>query len=412
MKIPFGGSSPYLVPPSRLSSLALGIYSQATFLTATGLTYSRAATAVQTLQTSATTRLDGISGSANIAMIGDAGYGRGAVSEGGSTNYLATVVADTRDLTSAGWAFTAGTRTYINAVNAAGPNAAGDYAESRIVIAGSQSVHAQSGGGGFLGAGKPVCASAWFASPLNGAASPISAVFGDAGFTNAALYAVGSAIQPWQRGTIKIIETAAAQIFYPCNSFTTVPEDLLVDACQVDSVGFALEYKPGVGAGAARTGDTYAYAGGSVLATGSFSPWLQFIPKNATTADETPPVAQSTTYTLWSFFGGFIRINNTTFRVEIQVNGGAVATSGVSIAFVRGDVIQIFASIGNGLPSVLKYRRNGGAAIDLVMATSFPAISSAVGDLYVFGAGGVLDNVWCWAQDCALYKPGFRPAGF
>ncbi len=399
--------------------MALGQWTQANFLAATkgngpvGITYEQAsALNGQTVQTSLTTRLDGLSSAGDMPIIGDAGYGRGAVCEGGSTNALAGRVTSTRDLTSAGWFNSLTAVSYINAANAAGPNAAGNYDESRIIAPGSASVRGESGAGGYVAAGRTSCASLWLASPANASASGIAAVYGNGTFSNAVLYAVASAIQPWQRGTLKVIEDGTKELFYVVNTFAGNPMDLLVDACQVDTMGFACEYKPGVGAAAVRLHDNYKYANGAAIsaASGEMGVWLKFIPKGSTDPTEIPPPGTADTYTFFTFFNGFVRINLTSLKVEMQVNGGATQTSTNAIAFSRGDIVQFYVRFGNSKSTIMKYKIGSGAWVDLAMATSFAAVATN-GDLRIFGSGGGANNFWCWIQDSATYLPGKNPQG-
>ncbi len=416
-------TNPYILPPSQIYKLALGQMSQAAFLAGTtgggaiGLTYTRPQVGganLMTVQTSLATRIDNLSGAQDLPLIGNAGFGRGLVIEGNSLNYIGTgtfAVADPSNAAGAGFFASGGTQTHITTANAAGPNPAGNYNESRFTLPTNLALFAQSGGGGYLGAGKPICASVWEASPLNAAASGIGVYAADGTFSNVGSYARPVAIQPWQRAEVPIVETGATQ-FYIGNSGSVPAFDLLMDSAQIDSMPFACEFKPGVGAGAIRTADHVRYVGGATLsaASGRLSVWLEFSPKCGTGATNIPPVANATTFTLCAFPGGFVRVNLASFKIEAQMNGGAVQTSTNAIAFSRGDNVQFFVSMGNSTNSVCKYKIGAGAWVDLVL-TAFPAYVGGPGDLWVFGTGSAVDNVWCWAIDTATYKPGRTPAG-
>ncbi len=267
-----------------------------------------------------------------------------------------------------------------------------------------------------LGAGHTLFASYWASSRLVASvaqATFLGSFFGNGGGLNGIATGLPSAVYPWGAQGGEYDDAAAVDYFMPVNWDVAVGTiDCLVDACQLDSMGFRLEYKPGSGAGATRTTDTVVSAGGAVLsaASGQFSPYLKFVPKWDTSTRNVPPAANCTAFYLCSFADGFIRINKSTFKVEIQVNSGSTQTSANAVSWARGDVVEIFAAVGNSLASVLQYRVNGGSWTDLVMATSFSAVSTS-GDLYWAGDGTNTGSLWCWLQDTATFKPGDAPAG-
>lgn len=116
----------------------------------------------------------------------------------------------------------------------------------------------------------------------------------------------------------------------------------------------------------------------------------------------------SNSVTLWinPGSGEYVGFHGVNRNVVFYVAGVAYSSPAGATSWSAGDVVDLFASCGGGVPAVFKYRVNGGAVQTLTIAAgaSIPALAAApscrIADV---GAASA------WYQLIRAYAPGRRP---
>ena len=425
---------------ANLDTLSIGTMSAASFLSATGMTYAQAGATTQgtghvgaSYQTSAST-LAFIGTTADLAQIGDAGYGRGLVIQPRNRNLLPILSAqyDTRNQNSAGWVPVI-SGTYPSGTN--GPD--GTNSNIRVQCpSGSPGSYAQLNS---TVNGRYNCASVWVRSTPS-SSMPIAVTVSKAtAGTNAVFTSAANAT--WQRVTLNqatVIGDGNTMYIVPVDGTNEVASgglaagtrDQLMDCCQLDGNDFASEYLDGYNC--IREPDSLSWPAGFIDADGSISFYLKYIAKHGTTnlpySDATSVGGQSVQLYQYLFsytgtHGEYARINvgtGTAWRLEMGNTldfGGVGQVSSSSISFNRGDIVEVFIKMGGGAATVAKWRVGGSGSWNLWGLTStFSVVTTGSHPLCVgnktLGSGTTLDgSIWGWIQKSYIYKSGQRPSG-
>ncbi len=180
----------------------------------------------------------------------------------------------------------------------------------------------------------------------------------------------------------------------------------------------------------ARRSDRLSYATGSdlIATNGQIKFFARFAPKFAST-QQVNYSASSTA--LWQdgfhlFSWGAVLatpanyafIKDSDKKLRVKLAGGSEYTSTNAMSWSQYDDVEVFVALGNNVASVAKYRVNGGAWIDLVLATiaDVPAPSTAAIHFFINSvvthASGASDTgaLVCWLHRLTI-PDGAAPAG-
>jgi hypothetical protein len=359
-------------------------------LSSKGLTLARASAA--TVQTSTSTVVTTGIG-VDAPRIGDAGYGRGLVIEEARTNALTYC----NDFSQSFWTAIGSGGGSTRALSGIAPDGGGAFrlTNGAPLIEGNARMH----GNGTFGAGR----FSVFTKSVVG--SSVSLRYG--GPTS---YNTASNPTTWNR--IIAVETAGVSnypVVYGAN-FDNAGA-LLSGAAGDQSEWWGAQVELGAkfptelilttGATATRAEDSLI-APTSIVRNGRLGLAVKFIAKCGA-------AEFGGTHTLWSGHGASITdsivFSHITRQAVVRV-GGAVLFSSAAWSFNRGDTVEIWSEIGGGsLPSVIKYRVNGGAVVTLYNGAPAPALTPVTCGL--MSAGSM--NFSCWLQYARAYVPGRRP---
>lgn len=408
-----GGGNAYL-KRARMAGLSLGGVSAGTFLTETGLIYTRVwdntANLDVSVQTSSSTISMPITG-ADVACVGTNGVvTKGVVCQPKCRNYLPP--SNSRNVAAAGWTSGgAATHSYPGGTGPDGQNKA-----SFVTIAAGESVgqYAQLNN---VAVGRKVTQSAWGSSAT-------------VGFQQGSNLSSATSVG-W--GRLSHTDTSASgsgnNVFYAISAFGSPGVSQLVDCFQDDGQEFLTEYMNGGGSATIRYNDRFSWSSGFVDSDGSISYYIKFQPKHSTThtpyIDATTISAQTVQpyQMLWGFGTAgsaatdYVRINigsGTAWHIEIAQGGGAGVQTTNAMSWAAQDVVEIFVKAGGGVASVAKYAVNGGTWTDLVPASTMATYAPSANALFVAGesnANNTTAAMWAWIQEIAIFRSGHRPPG-
>ena len=391
--------------------------SPAAFLTATGLTFTRAC--ASTVQTSAST-IDS-SPAIDQACIGSRGGAtiQGLVIEHNVATYnnVNNVPANPRNL-SFGHGWTAGTGV-VTGNFANGPD--GTLGCSRVVVAAGQYGPYNSDA---AAQGRYVVSS-WQRSKdetVNGAMNQewVAAAANDSGFTQRA------ATNVWGRITTVRTLNAQASIYDTVegragSGVAAQARDVLVDFVQQQDGTFATEaiYNAAVN-GPLRNSDILTYAQGSklVTASGRIRFYARTIPKMASVESIiwASNGGGSGTSVAWYLFSwgaaaaNYAYIRESDKKLVVNIAGGVVIASTTAVVFSANDIVEWDIEIGSGVASVASYRVNSGAWTNLTLGViaGVPVVSGAMGLFHNLPAAAAGDKgqFTCWLQKVAFLDDG------
>ncbi len=358
-----GGPPPALLSVD-LTGLTPGKYSAAAFLSATGLTFTRAS--ASTVQTSAST-LDSTP-STDDACIGDAGYGQGLVIQQNTKQLVGAVPGDNgpRD-TAVHW--TVGTAARTSAYSAGPDGIAPGVGCSRSNASSGQ----YSDFGNNLSSARR-CFSSWQRSKdaaTNGSMQMvwITTVPGDG------IQTTRAASNTWARlslanGTTsrQYLAVSDGRDYSGSGGDTARARDILVDYIQLEAGDWPSEAIPFELT--RRSCDLLSYATGTdLIDSGQLRFYAKCIPKSSTTQetyyDGSGGSGVSDYNYLLSWAGGaeLVSIQRSTGKFFAFINGTVVESD--AMTWARGDVVEFYVEMGAGLPSKMFYRVNAGAWVDL-----------------------------------------------
>ncbi len=382
------------------SSLAVGPMSASTFLTNTGLAFSR--TTVSTVQTSASA-LDS-SAAIDDACIGDAGYGRGLVVQPNTKNLFAT---GSQRNWSSGWS----TGSLVTVASSTGPDgtaATGDL----TVLSGGYAPFSDN-----LTSSR-YAASAWLRSSV---ADPQQMVWTTGAGGDSVVTAAGTTT--WQRLSIAK-GTASREYFTVCDcrdysgtgGTTARNRHVIADFAQYELGNNFTEAVSS--ATMARTNDRPKLTAGSSVITsdGQIRAYFKLIPKFATASQVFYDNATSGALAAWYLFSwgangqNYAKIKDSDKKLYVKIANGTELVSTNAVSFAAFDIVEFFVGIGSGVTSVAKYRVNGGSWTDLVLANvpDVPAPSGAISWLFNDNGGvtGDTGQFLCWWQRLTCYSAG------
>lgn len=197
--------------------------------------------------------------------------------------------------------------------------------------------------------------------------------------------------------------------------------DVYVDYIQLQDGLWASEAIPtGV---TERRNDRLSFADASAWVSptnGQIKAYVKFTPKFA----DTMPVSWSIVgsggdeafYSIWQIdANNYARISAADLKLYVKIAGGAEEVSTNPIAFNQFDVVEYYVAVGNNVASVAKYRLNGGAWVDMVLAAIADVPAPGVVPFGLLHDPGSADNadtssLPCWLHQVTIYDDG-APAG-
>jgi hypothetical protein len=185
----------------------------------------------------------------------------------------------------------------------------------------------------------------------------------------------------------------------------TVGSDMLLDLVQTEAGKFPTSVILTTGATATRVSDRLVLTNGHARWTsgGRNGVEMRFVSKYART-DLAGNVylwrttTGTTDYAILAATGGML----------LTVGGTAIASTGGTLSFNRGDVVDIYTEQGNGAPYA-RARVNGGAPVAFTFGSSHALSLPTSGDVNVMHHAGASNNT-CWLQRISAFAPGKRPA--
>jgi hypothetical protein len=158
--------------------------------------------------------------------------------------------------------------------------------------------------------------------------------------------------------------------------------DVTVDLAQLEQGTFATEaIISGISsaAGVARDDDKLSYGVGSELISPDNVMRMRFTftPKFAAGTDRVCYAVTSTSSLTYAAYWwlcswgaldtNYVRINDTDRKLAVRINGGTEVVSANAFTWSKFDMIVLEIEFGNGVASVARYNRNGGAWNDLAL---------------------------------------------
>lgn len=385
------------------STLSSGGMTAGSFLTNTGLTFTRST--VSTVQTSSQA-LD-VTPGVDYACVGSSdGIKKGLVIQQNTRNRLGFGSSGNtmpRVYTS-GW--TAGTAA-VTSNYALGPD--GTNNGTRIVASSNQFSPYYSRGE------SPSCVSSWQKSTSKSLVWATSV-------NTAGAVAVGSGTSNWERLFISGDPTVPGGVQIPvdCRNWAAVPpgtspaaRDVIIDYFQYELGGFPTE--------CIITGDTYrapdilTYTSGSSLITsdGRIRFYCGIYPKFTSTmsVQYDGPSAVSSASDMYLFSWGttsYAKISNSDRKLRVKISAGVEATSTNAVSFTQYDLLEFYISVGSSTTSVAKYRINGGAWSSLILS-NISDVPAPPGAIQFFSnsngtIGGDNGGFPCWVKSLICYK--------
>lgn len=393
---------------ANLAALSVGKMTAAAFLTATGLTFTRSSTS--TVQTSLNALLAGVA--VNEVCIGNAGYGIGAVVQQNVRQLLSggTGTSPRQIEAAAGWGIGTSSEIYPHTDS---PDGSGT---------GCTQINAQAGEYSPYGAGGAAnqCFSSWQVGNNATHNDSIQQVWND-GTPASGIVTNDTHAHVWERYVT--LSGAVGRAFYAAvdsRDYSAVGGQaaqhriLHVDYAQLEAGNWASEAIPT--ALARRRPDRFGVSAAGKIGTGGVvNFYAKFIPKFNSTdlvyynATDILGGAQAQQYFLTRTDGNVtIYQDAVTKKLVVAINGAPAATTNV-MTFLRGEIVELQIRAGGGATSIAKYRRNGGAWVNLGLA-NFAGVVAAAGTFGFFNAVNLADDTNTLSFPAWIQRIMFLPA--
>lgn len=417
----YGSNSPYLLD-ADFTALNLGGYSASSFLSATGLTFTRSSTS--TVQTSDTTLKDGLA--TNEAAIGNrttTPSKTGLVIQQPTFNWLSAPSTTNRDLTTT---WISGSGATVTKNYAVGPNGLAvppDAGCSRVAVT--------SGGYGPYGSSFPgtrSCFTSWQRSVNPASNGDMMMICNQGAINSNAKHAIRLASNTWARLQISTVGvTFSAFTTVDTRDYTVAggqaakARDVQVDYVHLEAGDFPTEAHP---SNSRREGDKISVSnGGTLVATdGQIRFYAKFSPKHASSMQVYYNGSGSSgTSAGWYLFSwgtnqqNYAYIKDSDKKIYVKIaNGTEVATS-VAMSWSQYDEVEVFLAAGSNNASDVRYRVNGGSWTPLSLPTvsNIPApginpVAIFYND-YVSVATNDTGQLPCWLHRVTFYRANSSP---
>jgi len=377
-----------------------------------GLTLTRSSAA--TVQTSASTVVTSGIG-VDDPRVGDAGYGRGLVVEPLAENAM----WGSRDFSTAGTAWTAGTESYTAASGVVRPDGTADAPRQQAAsgIYGRNQARGTFADGAYLTvslwrrAPSGTTSHAWWASPTNGTGGSYHTNTATLSTTWERSIGIARMSTSGSSGRITIMSVDGRTTSF---GTTAGARDVCLDFAQAEAGLYATEVIITAGAAATRQPDRVLLDSAARIVRGGR------VGLNARMALK-GSIGGSNDYSadpyLWRYdASNYASINRTTGVVTIVIAGASYTTASGFTAS-RGDVVDYWVEAGGGsLQSVVKARKSAdggttwGAVTTLGTSGAPQGTHPSSGPLDMFSGAGSANHLSAWHQRFRAYGAGRRPA--
>ncbi len=201
--------------------------------------------------------------------------------------------------------------------------------------------------------------------------------------------------------------------------------DLLIDYTQLEVGDFMTEVIPT--AFSVRRSEELDYAAASTLVAtnGQFKMYARLTPKFASTMVirwAAVTSSDGTTAVGWYLFSwgataqNYAYIKSSDKKVYVKIANGSEYVSTNAIAFAQYDEVELYIAVGSNVASILKYRINAGAWVDLILATvpdvPVPTTACFFRDSTKDTTGAFdTGQFTCWLHHLTVYKDIGAPVG-
>lgn len=407
-----GASSPVLLFDFDFSTLSAGPISQATFLSTTGLNFSRST--ASTVQTSDSTLNE--TPATNNACIGNrtgTSTNAGLVIQQNTFNLLGSAGdASPRNLTVA-WA--GGTMTSLGGQSQS-PDTSGTGCSSATGGSGTFSNY------GVGATSSARCFSSWQRSidqTSNGNMFQVDITTYPPAAGN--VFTARSANNTWGRIITPKPNGVAGQYLAicDCRDYSGIGGDVAqarsvyVDYIQLEDGVFATEAIPTGQTERRNDRCSYASASDFVSIDNQIKTYYKFTPKFSSSMEVgwriTGSAGTVSKYYLWSIdANNYAYINATDLKLYVKIAGGTETISTNAISFSQFDIVELYLAVGGNIASIAKYKLNGGSWVDLSLATitNTPAPGAvAIGLLFNVSSADNVDTgtLPCWFHKFSVY---------
>ncbi len=392
------------------ASLANGGHTAASFLTATGLTFTRASGSTVQTSASALTPTTGT----DYACVGSLdGTSKGLVIQQNVKSYVGTSTgASPRNLTIE-WA--AGSSTVNTYPYADSPDGSGTGCTRCNVSSGGYAPYGDPHGGTTA---NRWCFSSWQRSKdsaTNGNMQQgiLAATPGDGTqTTRAATNTWGRVVTPKGTASLRYYDTIDARDYSASGGDTAQARDILVDYVNLEAGDWASEAIPtGL---SRRANDRLKHTDGASLVDGGrLRFYAKFYPKFSSSQDVyydgSGASGTAAHWYLWSYgSGSYARIDATTKKLEVKIGASAELVSANQFTWTRGEAVEIYIEVGANVASVAMWKHASGDWFDLSLGTETTSLAPS-GDFYLFAndagsTNGDSGQLPCWLDSVIFYS--------
>lgn len=419
--------TPYLFRVD-FSALTLGGMSAASFLSATGLTFTRSSES--TVQTSASTVETAANVGNDYACIGSPdGTKKGLVIQHKTRNLFGSGGDNApRDLT-ATW--TGGTAGTVTADYAAGPDGVtpGGGVKGCSRVSGASGTYGPYASTAIIATSTKCCLSSWQRSRTGAGNEDMMQIFNTGSPGATAKVTARTLNTTWARlTTLKGTTVMSAVTTVDCRDYsaatggqTARARDVQIDYAQLEYGEFPTE---AIRKGATnRSPDVLSYGTlSNWYASGRLRAYFAFYPKHDSSVqpqayDGTNQAAVDKYYLLAKDSSTYVRIDAATMKIEAKTSAVSFITSTNAMSWTAQDLVEVFVEIGTSATNMW-YRVNSGSWTALESGGSSLAAFSATGTAYVgkvdtdYGTGSVnTGSLVCWLKEIRFYGAALYPSG-